>query len=340
MIFLKGLLKIAARTLYVLAAALYKKKKVVCLINSEEDTYGNIVPILNELKNKNIDTDVINGIKFNLAFNDLFKIARAVIKLSKAKIIICDTTYPLLGIINFGKNSEIIYVGHGGGAIKKMGFSRPSLGRSEDHLNRLYGQFSWVIATTQNFDKELMLNYHIAQERILHYGFPRTDDLVRSMRANINQVKDIQRVLVAPTWDFGFDKKNIKNLLKQAPDNLKLRFRLHPNVERMTRSMNDDIIWADILITDASSIMLDYSLTEKPIIVVKIDEKFKKRFWIFPSELPGVNVANTYEEALEMASKGISIKHSKELKDKHMNNCDGFCTQRISNFISERIDQK
>ena len=168
MIFLKGLLKIAARTLYVLAAALYKKKKVVCLINSEEDTYGNIVPILNELKNKNIDTDVINGIKFNLAFNDLFKIARAVIKLSKAKIIICDTTYPLLGIINFGKNSEIIYVGHGGGAIKKMGFSRPSLGRSEDHLNRLYGQFSWVIATTQNFDKELMLNYHIAQERILH----------------------------------------------------------------------------------------------------------------------------------------------------------------------------
>ena len=137
--------------------------------------------------------------------------------------------------------------------------------------------------------------------KFLQGGYPRNDRLVthtdaerKRLRANLGIDSDSTRVILyTPTWrphlrngDGSWSTVDLFDC--DVPDDCVLLYRGHtntqaaaqgPNIRRKDVStypdVNDLIIAADVLVTDYSSIMFDFSITGKPIVLLTPDiEKY------------------------------------------------------------------
>ena len=96
---------------------------------------------------------------------------------------------------------------------------------------------------------------------------------------------------------------------------------------------------ADVLITDYSSMIFEYSLLERPVILYAydLDSYIKERNFYFPyKEFAPGPVAETQEQlisALEDISSSFNADKINEFKDKFMSACDGHSAERIADKI-------
>ena len=95
---------------------------------------------------------------------------------------------------------------------------------------------------------------------------------------------------------------------------------------------------ADILISDYSSLIFEYSLFEKPMIFFgpDIDRYNQDRgfFQDYFSMIPGP-LCRTNEELIEIIENidSYNLENIKIFKNKYMSSCDGKSTERILNYI-------
>ncbi|WP_084761701.1 CDP-glycerol glycerophosphotransferase family protein [Succinimonas amylolytica] len=98
---------------------------------------------------------------------------------------------------------------------------------------------------------------------------------------------------------------------------------------------------ADILITDYSSILFDFCITGKPIILYvpdfKIYEEYERGLYIRPDELAGENNVFYDTEALVKAIKGNTFTDSTNIFKNYMSACDGNSTSRLVKFIKSFV---
>ncbi len=167
----------------------------------------------------------------------------------------------------------------------------------------------------------------------LNYGYPRTDILYT--KNNEKDIEDIKKrlglpldkkiILYAPTWrgKNKFDLMlDIKSLKESLSDEYILILRLHHFVsENIVKPNDDEFIYdlskydsieelyliSDILITDYSSVMFDYAILDRPIILFSYDYNEYK------NKLRGVYVD------IEDESPGKIVYTSKELEEAIIN---------------------
>jgi CDP-glycerol glycerophosphotransferase len=176
---------------------------------------------------------------------------------------------------------------------------------------------------------------------ILESGYPRNDMLINnsSSRDRVRESlgienPDVQVVLYAPTWrDYKRTAtgswKPVNFLPEKLGENVVVLFRGHTNTHDAHRFIGEKNILdvteyqnvselylaADVLVTDYSSVMFDFSVTGKPIIFLApdFDEYVSARgfYFDFVSEAPGPILRNSDEliQALENISK-ISTRFS------------------------------
>lgn len=96
---------------------------------------------------------------------------------------------------------------------------------------------------------------------------------------------------------------------------------------------------ADILITDYSSVIFEYSLLSRPMIFYAYDleEYITERDFYYPYEsfIPGISVTTQteLETALRNASTDFNAQKFYDFRRKFMSACDGNSTKRITSFI-------
>ena len=102
--------------------------------------------------------------------------------------------------------------------------------------------------------------------------------------------------------------------------------------------INDLLLITDVLITDYSSVIFEYSFMERPIIfyVPDLEEYNNSRsFYYDYSEYIYGSVAKTQEELLNaIENPKLDIEKQKKFKEKFLNQCDGKSTQR---FVEQLI---
>lgn len=162
--------------------------------------------------------------------------------------------------------------------------------------------------------------------KVLEAGYPRNDELTRpdaEKRMRIRQqlgVEDPSTILVlyAPTWrDYQvtvsgnweavsyFDPETV------LPKNTKLMFRGHTNTTSSNGqgesiidvtnhpNINDLFLASDVLLTDYSSVMFDYSVTGKPILFLVPDlERYRSErgfYFDFEAQAPGPLLSTSIE---------------------------------------------
>lgn len=247
--------------------------------------------------------------------------------LATAKYIYIDNYVGILAALPFKKEVKIIQLWHAAGAIKRFGWSEPDTGKrslkAQRRFQRVYNQFHYIPVGCFQMAHIFSEAFHLEPNRFLYTGVPQTDfyfdkealaDSVKKVKEAFPEIAEKKVVLYAPTF-----RKNrapipdFRGIAEELGDRFHLLLRLHPSVQlgtdlwthpRMTDasrypSVNELMAAADVLITDYSSLAVEFALLRKKMIffVYDLDSYIKEQGLWAEEDLhfPGPIVKSTSE---------------------------------------------
>ncbi len=225
------------------------------------------------------------------------------------------------------KNKNTIYINTWHGSLKKIG--------NDANINAFKFKTSKcdIVYAQNKYDLENMPRVcNIPKEKVVLVGYPRDDELfttteeeIIKIREKLNIPKDKKVIMYAPTFrEFNRDKDgcfiappiDIEKWREKLSNKYIILFRAHYEVNKILGIKTDDFIInvsdypnlnellkiSDILISDYSSIMLDYSILERPIYSYAYDyDEFEEKRGLYidlEKELPN-GICKTEDELLE-----------------------------------------
>ncbi len=244
--------------------------------------------------------------------------------LSECKYLINNSTFPPY----FVKKKEQIYVNTWHGTpLKKMGYELPDGREGSANTVRNFLAADYLLSANEMLTNMYLDAYkmkEILPGKILEEGYPRNDRLVRTKREEIiRTLKDAgvrieegkKIILYAPTWRAGEDGKErvnpdelleVKRVLEDNIDTDEYQILIKPHyfVYQYLQGMeeyqgllipstidtNEILSVVDVLISDYSSIFLDFLILRRPVLfyVPDLQEYLDFRgLSVSPDELPG-----------------------------------------------------
>ena len=250
--------------------------------------------------------------------------------LAKSKYLVSNNNLPQY----FRKTPGQIYLETWHGTpLKKIGLDIANNNLTSGYnaaMKREAGYWDYLVSPNQ-FCSEIFPRAFGFRGRLLETGYPRNDRLQKpntSIRAKIGIAEGQTVVLYAPTWrddarDAEGNWATVNNLAQlKLPKNFTLLYRGHTNTLASSRNLaagtidvteypdvTDLYLAADVLVTDYSSVMFDFSVTGKPMIFLCPDlaeyRTLRGFYFDFEDEAPGpiVKTAGEVVEALKKLPK-------------------------------------
>ena len=294
--------------------------------------------------------------------------------MATSKFFIIDDYYFPVYVIKPRKENKFIQVWHACGAFKKFGYSviGKGYGASDDYIEDIpiHSNYDAVLVSSKEVIPYYAEAFNMDAGKILPIGVPRTDiffDMEEKYRIEKNffdkypELKNKKIILYAPTFrgrgqttvsfdmtlDFDMISKNLKEdevmVLKMHPfvkARIDSKWR---NIIDLSDSMdiNELMIMSDLLITDYSSVVFEFSLMDKPIIMYSPDreEYIKERDFYYEYEefVPGPIVNNTKELIGKLNSDGWDTKKVSKFKEKFFDYRDGKSTERFIKLLKSMM---
>lgn len=317
-----------------------------------------------------------NSIKGKFAY--FFHILKDSYHLATSKYFIIDDYHFSVYVIHPRQGTEIIQLWHACGAFKKFGMSTlgKSFAPSQEYLQivKIHSNYSRVYVSSSEVTPFYAEAFDMNAENIYPLGVPRTDYFFESTNKEIllKKLTDLfpaaankRLILYAPTFrgkshqQDGFispiDFKLLKDSL--AKDTVFL-VHLHPYMSssfqideaaadfviHITEEFNiqEMLILADVLITDYSSIIFDYSLLNKPAAFFAHDlaEYVEERDFYYDYEkfVPGPIFTNTEELSRWLELADYNLAEITAFQKRFFEYTDGKASERIvSHLLNQRI---
>lgn len=355
--------------LFNISAALFPlKKNRVCFLSMHNegfcDSLGSVWECLEE-KRKDMETVFITRQDLSLK-NPIRLLAFFLVKsrlLATSEYVFLNDNFLPMGKLNFKKEAVITQLWHAEGAFKKFGFDIPQpeqVRRAEKAANE---KLTYVVCSSEGVRDIYAGAFKVKKEQVLPLGAPRCDYLLNqgnSERAKEEllslypQCRGKKVVLYAPTFRekkeadaelmIHFDTKKITELLG---DEYVLFVKLHPQVHKKASVENavdvtdfDDVrklaLFCDVLITDYSSICMDFAFLDKKTVFFAYDleEYTAQRDFYFPYEayVPG-RVVRTVEECAEAVKADLDEKKNEKFKSFNFSFFDSESSRRVVEAI-------
>lgn len=264
------------------------------------------------------------------------------------------------------KDQLVIDTWHGGGAYKTCGFANPQnleTWSKRAWFKRLYSRISLYCSSSKMFTEQTIRFSRLFNGEVLEIGMPRNDILVNRDKPEIEQkVRDWFKldsethiVLYAPTYRSAAEQSEIEELqVERMIESLENRFggnwcclfrahhlsKMQSDVLSATEypDMQELLYAADVLVSDYSSSIWDFSLTEKPTFLYCPDlEKYtsSRSFYMPIDQWPFILTQNNQE----LSQRILEFDHAtyqKAVRKHHdeLGNCEsGHATE----IIGERI---
>lgn len=204
-----------------------------------------------------------------------------------------------------GKNRLIVNLWHGV-PLKKIALMDPNLKKAARiYFKKIFSEnYTWILTTSRALVPVMARSFQVSEDRLRVWGQPRNDcifdppdrkQILEDVYSDLPEYKKV--VLYAPTFrDYGntrlfpfedFDKKVFEDFLEQ--EKILLLLRLHikeaaaadayvsSRIRRFGSEEAGDVTGMlgmfDLLITDYSSIYIDYLLTDKPLMFLPYDRE-------------------------------------------------------------------
>jgi len=347
---------------------LFSKSKVndnqIAFVVDDKNSFkGNFQYIKREFSKRG-DFDFVFFNKNSLSISNIKKLA-------KSKYIFLNDNFLAIAFMNFNKDSKIFQLWHAPGAFKKFAASSSDNKEEIAVIAKASKKTDYLFITSENIKGFYRDAFRIDKNKIKSFGIPRTDYYfedknIKKLRENFDErypiAKNKKIILYAPTFRDNEEDNNVFNYLDLEKFNNALSeeyviaLRLHPKINQFFKGdidTNADFIdvsdykneqelmlISDLLITDYSSIMIEFTLLNKPIIFFTYDydrylTKDRGFYYDFESNVPG-DIVKTDDELIKLIKEGSynTEKHNSFLK-MQFDYLDGNSSKRIVDFILE-----
>jgi len=280
----------------------------------------------------------------------------------------------------FRKRNEtkVVQVWHGCGAFKKFGFGTADLlfggTMKEQKKYPMYANYDLVTVSSPEvvwaYEQSMGIDHDSGIVRPL--GISRTDmfyddeirkDSERKFEELVPERNGRKIILYAPTFRgrvsraYAPDTLDIEAFAEKFGEDYILVTKHHPVVRELpeipvacrdfafdfTRSgmdINELLMISDICISDYSSLVFEYSLTERPVIFFAYDledyNDWRGFYYDYDQLTPGP-VYTTNEEMIDYIAnidERFDIQKVRDFRNKFMSSCDGHATERVMDFVS------
>ena len=300
---------------------------------------------------------------------------RASYHLATSRYFIIDDYYFPVYAVQPRKGTEVVQLWHAAGAFKKFGLSllNKNFGPSREYLEqvKIHSNYGRVYVSSKEVIPYYAEAFGMDEQDIYPLGVARTDYFFKkgsreTVLAKIHQLfPDLvnkQLILYAPTFrgkshyqtafDIPLDAARMK---RELQGDYALLVHLHPYMNKGVRfnpeldgfvyltngafTVEELLLAADILITDYSSIIFDYSLLNKPIAFFAHDyESYLKErdfYYSFESFVPGPIFTETGEMIEWISRSDKDIEAVAAFSRKFFDYTDGNASARIVRHLFE-----
>ncbi|MFL5723237.1 MAG: CDP-glycerol glycerophosphotransferase family protein [Chloroflexota bacterium] len=257
--------------------------------------------------------------------------------LARSDVIMLDDSYPPLHWLKLGPKVRIIQMWHAAGAFKTVGYSRVGKPDEAERFARVHKDYAAAIVSSAHDIPFYAEAFGIPEDRVVPTGIPRMDRFfderakaagLAAARAAFPETAGHLTVLYAPTFrgrgptsaSFDFEKVDYAALHAVAVEkDAIVIIKMHPFVReplgipqafrdrlidgsKSGLDVNDLLFAVDLLITDYSSIVFEFSTLRRPMLfyAYDLDDYIGSRDFYVPFEsfVPG-RIVRTFPELVD-----------------------------------------
>ena len=289
--------------------------------------------------------------------------------LAKSGIIILVDYSPILDLVELKEDTKVIQLWHGGAGFKSSGYCRFGEKTSPSPYN-CYRQITYGVAGSRKIAEFHSEVWGINEEQIIPTGMPRMDRFLdkayreqteQKLREEYPFINGKKVILFAPT----FRGENFKEATYPAEmldlyamydligDEYVLLIKMHPWVKDFPavpsefsnriidvssyKDINDLYYITDLLITDYSSGIYEFSLMNKPILFYAFDEEeyAQSRGFHRPyrENAPGKVVSSFDELCDAIKEKDFEFEKVRKYVDNHFDFIDSGASDRVIDWL-------
>ena len=282
---------------------------------------------------------------------------------TSSHIFLNDNFLPL-GYMKLSDKTKVVQLWHGMGSFKKFGGSSETDSAVLKELEAATQNTDHILASSKNIRDNYAEAFIAPKEKVICIGCPQVDYFFREhdiaawkeeLSEQYPEMKGKKLVLYAPT--FRGEEEHDKKLLeafdfdafqKELGEDYFLMVRLHPQIQsakvpETVANMTDYpnvrklLCMTDILIADYSSIAVEYSLLNRPIILYAFDKDWylsKDRGFYFDYEktAPGPIVENMQDLIDCMKNEQWDLKKVESFAHLHNDYFDDKSAERVVDY--------
>ncbi len=317
---------------------------------------------------KDLDVDTSSPLKLIKSF---FKALRfftvKAYHLATAHFVFLNDNFMPMAKLKFKKGAVITQLWHAEGIFKRFGLhiDQPEeIRQLEIEGNK---KLTYVVCSSEQVADTYSEAFGVSRYKVLPLGAPRVDEFFKKVneervRADFDRMypecKGKKLILYAPTFRDNraddrrlLDSIDIKAFNDRFGDTSRLLIRLHPQVHTSTADLtgttdvsgydrlNNLIRVCDVMITDYSSICMDFALLEKPLYFYAFDlEKYtadRAFYEDYETYVPGP-VAKDFQTLLNLINNNVAQSYQKRMYDFKFFNFgvpDGNAAERVVDTI-------
>ncbi len=347
-----------------------RDNEVLFLSDSRSELTGNFEFVYNEIKkrNKYVVRSVLKE-KMKIRKTRKEKLT-LVYYLARSKYVFVDDFYPIIYAIRLSKKKELIQLWHAMGAFKTVGYARMGKPGGPNGYSLSHRNYTGTIVSSESIRDNYALAFGIDKAKVHALGIPRTDiffdkkyekNIKNKLYKKYPMLKNKKVILFAPTFRgpsqnhayYNFDWIDFKKLKEEFSKDYVCIVKLHPFVQNKPeydlysddfyldltceREINDLLFITDILITDYSSVIFEYSFFKRPVIFYTpdYDEYVASRDFFYDFDKYNYGVKATDMNELVKCIKEAKVDKQKidEFFEYFCSACDGKSTKRVVDYF-------
>lgn len=350
-----------------------RKKNILFLSEQDDRLALNMQALLDRMRERgleeqfNIDFSLRKATSEKQTAKSFYRMVKLV---AQADMIIVDDHVPLFNKLVLKDNTQMIQIWHAGAGFKGVGYSRWGHAGCPGPFSA-HRQYDYCISGSSNISGFFSEQFGILDEQIIPTGMPRMDiylnqenriRITEELYQRIPQARDNKVILFAPTYRgqnrakayYPYEKVDFDGLYRLCEEKgYIVLFKMHPWVsdsvpigaEHQDRffdlneypNINELFYITDLLVTDYSSSIYEFSLMDKPMLFFaydKVQYSTSRGFHRdYDSTVPG-RVCECFEDVMDALEKeDFHFEKVAKYREEHFDFVDDHAADRIIDWL-------
>lgn len=348
-------------------------KPVVLFLHEQGSRLGNNhIAVLRRMKERRLDQQfkiLVSSRPAGCKSQSMGSWIEVLRKLAMSDYIFVEDHIPLLDWVRLDDSTTVVQLWHAGAGFKSSGYSRWGQQSGPGPVG-CHRQYKYGISGSKNIAHFFSEVWGINDENVLPTGMPRIDRFLDAAYRAATTEKLLEQyplckgkkvILFAPTFrgkdrpkaHYPYERIDFDKLYAQCGNDYVVLFKMHPWVKVPVpirdehrdkfldvsdyRNINDLFYLTDLLITDYSSNIFEFSLMNKPMLFFAFDEiqySFARGFHRdYKESVPG-KICHSFDELLAaIAAEDFDFAKVEAYVEKHFDHIDSGASDRVIDWI-------